>query len=69
MIPSKPLPYLSKYKDVIPEIIEKRKTIPGYSLLRIQLEYGMDFKTAKKICNGLDIVKPIKLKINKNKKR
>jgi hypothetical protein len=54
--PVKPLPYLKKYKDVIPEILLKRKTLPGYSISKAMTEYKMDFKTVKNILFGIEMI-------------
>ena len=64
----KELSYKSKYANIINEIIEKRKTIPNYSFLKISKEYKMDYKTAKKICGHIPILKKEKeIKELKNK--
>jgi len=47
--------YLKKYKGVIDEIIEKRKTISNYSFSKISKEYKMDYKTVKKICGHIPV--------------
>lgn len=54
--PVKPLPYINKYKDIIPEILNNRKTIPGYSISRAMEEYKISFNTIKKIFSGVDMI-------------
>lgn len=54
--PIKPLIYLNKYRDVIPEILHKRKTYPGYSISKAMTEYRMDFKTIKNIFSGVEMI-------------
>lgn len=61
-IQEKELPYKSKYANIINDIIEKRKTIPNYSFLKICKEYKMDYKTAKKICGNIPVLKKEKEK-------
>lgn len=61
-VQEKELPYKSKYANIINDIIEKRKTIPNYSFLKISKEYKMDYKTAKKICGHIPVLKKEKEK-------
>lgn len=64
--PTRPLLYIKKYgKKIIEEIIEKRRTLPGYTFSQAQKEYGMSRETASKICSGIKILPIIKKKKEK----